>query len=324
MLRLAAITTAFVIALPALADPLPSWRDTPTRDRIIAFVQEVTDPASSSYVTPSDRVAVFDNDGTLWAEQPMYFQFLFAMDALQAMAEADPSVLTTDTLKAAAAGDLATVLNGGEEALIEVVQLSHSGVSVEDFQTEVGTWLDTVTHPDTGLRYDEMTYQPMVELLRYLRDEGFETYIVSGGGIHFMRAFAERAYGIPPENVIGTLGETDYQIIDGVPTVVKTPGIAFIDDKEGKPIGIDRNIGKRPIIAGGNSDGDFAMLEWTTAGDGPRLGLIVHHTDAEREYAYDRDSPIGKLVDGLDKGPEMGWLIVDMAKDWNRIYTGQR
>ncbi len=324
MLRLASIATALIIALPAFADPLPSWRDTPNRDRIIAFVEEVTDPESPNYVTPADRIAVFDNDGTLWAEQPMYFQFLYAMDALQVLARSDPSILTSDTLKAAAAGDVATVLKGGEDALLEVVEVSHSGLSVDEFQAEVEVWLDSVTHPDTGLRYDEMTYQPMVELLRYLRDEGFETYIVSGGGVHFMRAFAERAYGIPPENVIGTLAETEYQIVDGVPTIVKTPGIAFVDDKEGKPIGIDRNIGKRPILAGGNSDGDFAMLEWTTAGDGPRLGLIVHHTDAEREYAYDRESPIGKLVDGLDKGPGMGWVIVDMAKDWDRIYTGQR
>ncbi len=306
----------------ALADPLPSWTESASKEKIIAFVDGVTDPSGSDYVTPSDRVAVFDNDGTLWAEQPVYFQFIFAMDRLADMTQEDPSVLTTPVLEAAATGDLETVLKGGHDALIEVVNASHSGTSVEAFQAEVAEWLDTARHPVTDLPYDQMTYQPMVELLRYLRDEGFKTYIVSGGGLHFMRVFAEEAYGIPPEQVLGTYGETTYDTTTGTPVITKAPGIAFIDDKEGKPINIERTIGKRPILAGGNSDGDFAMMEWTTAGEGPRLGILVHHTDAEREWAYDRESPIGNLQNGLDKGPDMGWVIVDMANDWSRIYTG--
>ncbi|WP_424833599.1 HAD family hydrolase [Ruegeria sp.] len=313
-----------LITLPliAFADPLPSWTDSESKDRIISFVEAVSDPAHTDYVTPSERIAVFDNDGTLWAEQPVYFQFIFAMDRLADLAEQDPSILTSPALKAAAEGDVETVLKGGHDALIEVVNATHAGATVDAFQDAVAEWLDTARHPRTDLPYHQMTYQPMVELLRYLRDEGFKTYIVSGGGLHFMRVFAEEAYGIPPEQVLGTYGETSYDSSTGTPVITKTTGIAFIDDKEGKPINIERTIGRRPILAGGNSDGDFAMLEWTTAGDGPRLGVLVHHTDAEREWAYDRESPIGRLVDGLDKGPDMGWVIVDMANDWSRIYTG--
>ncbi len=310
------------VPLMSFADPLPSWNATETKEQIIDFVAAVTDPDSPEYVTPAERIAVFDNDGTLWAEQPVYFQFIFAMDRLAVLAEQDPSILSSPALQAAAEGDLTTVLQGGHEALIEVVNASHSGVSVDEFQAEVANWLDTSRHADTGLRYDQMTYQPMVELLRYLRDEGFKTYIVSGGGLHFMRVFAEQAYGILPEQVLGTYGETTYDTAEGTPVITKAPGIAFVDDKEGKPINIERTIGRRPILAGGNSDGDFAMMEWTTAGDGPRLGVLVHHTDGDREWAYDRESPIGKLVDGLDKGPDMGWVIVDMANDWSRVYTG--
>ncbi len=283
----------------------------------------MTDPASDTYVTPADRVAVFDNDGTLWAEQPVYFQLFFALDRLAALAEADPSILTSDTLKAAAEGNLEAALAGGEEALLEIVTASHSGLSVDEFQAAVSDWLDTARHPVTGRAYDEMTYQPMLELLGYLRDEDFATYIVSGGGIHFMRAFAEEVYGIPPENVIGSAGKTSYEVIDGVPTIVKDPGIAFIDDKAGKPVGIDTHIGKRPILVAGNSDGDFEMLEWATAGEGPRLGMIVHHTDAAREWAYDRDSHVGRLARGLDEGPGRGWLIIDMAEDWERVWPGE-
>ncbi|WP_170427610.1 HAD family hydrolase [Ruegeria arenilitoris] len=322
-MRNAVLSAALVMAPLALsADPLPSWGASASKDRIIEFVEAVTDPNGADYVTPAERVAVFDNDGTLWGEQPVYFQLTFAMDRLADLAEADPSILTSPTLEAAANGDLQAVAKGGHDALIEVLNASHSGVSIEEFQASVAEWLNTARHPDTGLPYDQMTYQPMVELLRYLRDEGFRTYIVSGGGLHFMRVFAEDAYGIPPEQILGTYADTTYETADGAPVITKAPGIAFVDDKEGKPINIERTIGRRPILAGGNSDGDFAMLEWTTAGDGPRLGVLIHHTDAEREWAYDRESPIGKLVDGLDKGPDMGWVIVDMANDWNRIYTG--
>lgn len=323
MKHLLTLTAAFTLASTALwADPLPSWNDTDAKARIISFVEQVTDPALETYVTPSDRIATFDNDGTLWGEQPLYFQLIFGIDVIAEMAKDDPSILTSDALKAAAAKDYKAVIEGGKPAILDVMKVSHSGMSVETFQARVADWVATARHPDTGLRYDQMTYQPMVELLRFLRDEDFKTYIVSGGGIHFMRVFAERAYGIPTEQVIGTYTETEYKVENGVPTIIKAPAIGFVDDKEGKPVNIERIIGKRPIIAGGNSDGDFAMVEWTTAGDGPRLGLIVHHTDADREYAYDRDSHIGQLVDGLDLGPQMGWLIVDMAKDWGRIYTG--
>lgn len=318
---LTTLSFAAAAAAMAVADPLPSWNNTDAKARIIAFVDTVTDPSSDDYVTPSDRIAVFDNDGTLWAEQPVYFQFLYALDTLKSMAAADPSILSSDVLKAAAADDIDTVMAAGEEGLLEVITVSHSGMSVDDFEASVAAWLETAQHPATGMAYGDMTYQPMVELLVYLRDQGFETFIVSGGGIHFIRALAEDAYGIPNQNVIGSIAESSYEMIDGVPTIMKAPGIAFIDDKAGKPVGIDRHIGKRPILAGGNSDGDFEMLEWTTAGDGPRLGLIVHHTDAAREFAYDRDSHIGKLDRGLDEGPDKEWIIIDMADDWSRVWS---
>jgi hypothetical protein len=323
MKHLAAALAFGIIASSALADPLPSWNDGDAKARIIGFVDSVTDPASADYVTPSDRIAVFDNDGTLWAEKPVYFQFIFALDRLRDLAAADPSILTSDTLKAAAEGDLDAVLAGGEAALLEIVTVSHSGLSVDAFIEEVSGWLDTARHPLTGRAYDRMTYQPMLELMRYLRDEDFATYIVSGGGIHFMRAFADEIYGIPTGNVIGSAGKTSYAVIDGAPTILKDPGIAFVDDKEGKPLGIDTHIGKRPIFVAGNSDGDFQMLEWATTGEGPRFGMILHHTDAEREWAYDRNSHVGQLARGLDEGPERGWLIVDMAEDWSRVWPGE-
>lgn len=307
-------------ALPAFADPLPSWNDTDAKTRIIDFVDATTDAGSDDYVTPGDRIAVFDNDGTLWAEQPIYFQFLYAMDRVARMAQDDPSILTSDVLKAAANGDLEGALANGEDGLIEIVVASHSGLSVSAFEQDVSDWLETAVHPQTGAPIIGMVYQPMLELLSYLRDEGFATYIVSGGGIHFMRAFAEDVYGIPPQQVIGSAGKSSYAVIDGVPMIMKDPGIAFIDDKEGKPIGIDSKIGKRPIIVGGNSDGDFAMLEWATSGDGPRLGMIVHHTDADREWAYDRDSHVGTLNHGLDESDTRGWLLIDMAGDWADIW----
>jgi len=304
------------------ADPLPSWHEGDAKSRILEFVEDVSDPASANYVTPADRVAVFDNDGTLWSEKPVYFQLLYALDRLAEKAKDDPSILTSDVLKAAASGDMEAVAKSGEEGLLEIVMVSHSGLSVPEFQADVADWLKTAKHPTSELAYTEMTYQPMLELLRYLRDEGFETYLVSGGGIHFMRAFVEDAYGVSPENVIGSAGKTRYEVVDGVPTILKDPGIAFVDDKAGKPVGIDSKIGKRPIFVGGNSDGDFEMLEWATAGDGPRLGLIVHHTDGEREWAYDRDSHVGKLVRGLDEADTRDWLIVDMAEDWKRVWSG--
>lgn len=304
------------LAVPSFADPLPSWAATETKSAIIDFVEAVADPASDTYVTPADRIAVFDNDGTLWGEQPVYFQLIYALDRLKEKAEADPSILTTDTLKAAAEGDLEAVAAGGVDGLLEVLAVSHSGVSVEAFQDDVRAWLDTARHPTTGMPYDEMVYQPMLELLSYLRDQGFQTWIVSGGGIHFIRAFAAEAYNIPQEQVVGSATPTEY--VDG--EVMKLPGIEFVDDKAGKPVGIDRQIGKRPIFAGGNSDGDFEMLAYSTDGDGPRFGLLVHHTDGEREFAYDREGHVGVLNRGLDEGPDRGWVIVDMANDWNKVW----
>lgn len=307
--------------LTAFADPLPSWNNTPTKAAIIAFVDNVTDPASADFVPVAERIAVFDNDGTLWAEQPMYFQVLFALDRFREMAAADPSLASTDALKAAAAGDMAGVMAGGKETLGQLMALTHTGMTVDDFQASVAAWIATARNPATGMLYTDMTFQPMEELLRYLRDEDFSTYIVSGGGINFMRVFAEEAYGIPPENVVGSFSGATYAVVDGVPTITQDPSIEFNDDKEGKPIGIMRAIGHRPIMAFGNSDGDFQMLEWTTAGDGARFGAIVHHTDGVREVAYDRDSHIGQLVRGLDEGPGLGWIIVDMAKDWSDVYS---
>lgn len=320
MLRLTLLLLVVASPLWAQAGLLPSWRDGAARTEIIDFVAAAADPASAGFVPEAERIAVFDNDGTLWAEQPIYFQFLFAMDKAARMAAADPAWADTPALKAAAAGDVAAALAGGEAGLVEIVTKTHSGLSVEAFQAEVAEWIARAKHPKTGRLYTEMVFQPMLELLDLLRANGFRTYIVSGGGVDFMRAFAEEAYGIPPEQVIGSLGAASFQIIDGVPQVMKDPGIAFIDDKGGKPVGITRHIGRRPVFVAGNSDGDLAMLQWATAGDGPRLGLIVHHTDAEREVAYDRDSPVGRLDEALDQALGAGWIVVDMAADWAQVF----
>lgn len=315
---------AVAFALPAIADPLPSWNDTATEAAIIQFVEGVTDPASDNFVPAADRIAVFDNDGTLWSEQPAYFQGLYALDRLQEKANADPPILTSDALKAAAKGDMKGVMAGGMEGLIEILNVSHSGMSVDDFEADVREWLTTAKHPQSGLVYSDMTFQPMLELLTYLRDNDFTTYIVSGGGVHFIRAISEDACGVPPQQVIGTEGKTLYQVVDGKPSLLKDGGISFVDDKAGKPVGIDRHLGKRPIFAAGNSDGDFEMLEWATSGEGPRFGLIVHHTDAEREFAYDRDTHFGTLSKGLDEAAKRGWVVVDMAKDWSKVWSGKQ
>ena len=307
----------------ALADPLPSWSDTQTRAAIINFVERVTDPASDDYVTPADRIAVFDNDGTLWSEKPVYFQGLFAIDRLRQMAAEDESLVNSDVLRAAVQGDLAAVAAAGEAGLLEILATTHSGLSVDAFIPAVREWMASARHPVTGMAHDQMVYQPMLELLRYLRDEGFSTWIVSGGGLHFIRAFAEQAYNIPPHQVIGTTGKASYVVTDGEPVIMKDPGILFIDDKAGKPLAIEARIGKRPILAAGNSDGDFEMLEWTTAGAGPRLGILIHHTDGEREFKYDRKSPVGQLSRGLDEGPDRGWVVVDMAKVWEQVWPEQ-
>ena len=319
-LILLAALAMLAATVPAFADPLPSWNPSDAKARIIAFVDGVTDPHNPDYVDPAARVAVFDNDGTLWSEQPVYFQFLFAVDRIVAMAEEDPAIASSRVLKAAAAGDIEGALADGTRGLLEIAKVAHSGLTVAEFDAATRDWLANARHPTKGRPYTDFVYQPMLELLRYLRDEGFTTYIVSGGGIHFMRTFAEDAYGVPPEQVIGSVGETSFEIRDGTPVIVKDPAIAFIDDKADKPVAIDRRIGRRPIFAGGNSDGDLQMLQWTTGGTGPRFGLIVHHTDAAREWAYDRDSHIGRLDKALDAAAGNGWTVVDMKNDWRVVH----
>lgn len=313
---------ALFLPLAALAQDLPSWRDGAARDAILDFVTASADPASDGFVPEADRIAVFDNDGTLWSEQPVYFQFLFALDKAKENAAADAAWASSPALKAAAEGDVKALLEGGEKALLEVVSATHSGMTVEAFTEQAGDWVRTAQHPTAGRPYIGMTYQPMIELLDLLRANGYEVHIVSGGGVDFMRGFTEEAYGIPSQNVIGSLGKATFEQVDGVWQVMKDPGIAFIDDKEGKPIGIARTIGKRPVFVAGNSDGDLQMLQWGSAGSGPSFGMIVHHTDAVREWAYDRDSAIGRLDKALDAAPAEGWLVVDMAKDWLRIHPG--
>ncbi|QPM89942.1 HAD family hydrolase [Pseudooceanicola algae] len=320
---LTSVAALFVLAGAAGAQTLPSWNDSASRDAIISFVDAVTEEGGQNFVPEADRIAVFDNDGTLWTEQPVYFQAIYALDQVKARGAEDPSLLTSDVLKAAAAGDLETVLASGMDGVLEVINFSHSNVTVADFKASAHDWMTSATHPQSGMAYAEMTYQPMVELLEYLREEGFATYIVSGGGIDFIRAISQDAYGIPPQQVVGSEGTTHYEVIDGTPTLMKDGGLSFNDDKDGKPVGIERFIGKRPIFAAGNSDGDFQMLEWTSAGEGPSLGMLVHHTDDTREYAYDREGHIGVLNMGLDEAEARGWVIVDMAQDWSAIWTGQ-
>jgi phosphoglycolate phosphatase-like HAD superfamily hydrolase len=311
-------------SLAAAADMLPSWRDTQTRQAIVDFVVATTTPTSASYVPPAERIAVFDNDGTLWAEQPAYFQLLFAIDRVREMAPQHPEWKDKEPFKSVLAGDMAAVAAGGEHAILELVMATHAGNTSAEFEAIVKDWLARARHPQTNRPFEQMIYQPMRELLDYLRANGFKTFIVSGGGVEFMRAFAERVYGIPPEQVIGSSIRTKYEVRDGEPVIVRLPELDFIDDKDGKPVGIHKYIGRRPVFAFGNSDGDFQMLEWTTAGDGARLGLLVHHTDAEREYAYDRDSSIGRLARGLDEAGERGWIVVDMKRDWARVFPDAR
>ena len=305
------------------ADPLPGWNDGPARARIVEFVETVTDPTHRSYVPPAERIAVFDNDGTLWSEQPMYVQLAFALDRVKAMAPQHPEWQTQQPFASLLKGDLAGALAGGEKAIAEIVMATHAGMTSEEFAAIVRDWLATARHFGTGRPYTGMVYQPMLELLAYLRANGFQTHIVSGGGIEFMRPWSEAVYGIPPEQVIGSSIRTKYEVRDGKPVLVRLPELDFIDDKAGKPVGIQQHIGRRPIIAFGNSDGDFEMLEWTTAGEGPRLGVIVHHDDAVREFAYDRKSHVGRLDRGLDEAGRRGWLLVSMKNDWRTIYPAR-
>jgi len=311
------------LALPLLVqanEPLPSWNDGPAKKSIIEFVQAVTDQSSKDFVKPAERIAVFDNDGTLWSEQPAYFELLFAFDEVKRTAAQHPEWKTTQPFKAVLENDHQALAASGMEGLLKIVSATHGGMTTEAFDDYAKTWFSQARHPKTGKPYTEMIFQPMLEMLDYLRSQNFKTYIVSGGDTGFMRAFADQVYGIPPEQVIGTTFVTSYQFKDGKASIVRTPKVAHNDDGPGKPVSIDAVIGRRPILAFGNSDGDLQMLQWTAAGPGKRFMGLVHHTDAKREWAYDRQSNIGRLDKALDEAKSRGWTVVDMASEWRRIY----
>ncbi len=315
MLRSVAAT-----AQTATSDRLPSWNDTATKKAIVTFVERVTKQGSPEFVPEAERIATFDNDGTLWAEQPMYFQFLFALDRVKLLAPQHPEWQTLEPFASLLKGDVKSALAGGEPALFKIVMATHAGMTSVEFDQIVSDWIATARHPITKRLYTEMVYQPMLELVAYLRANGFKTFIVSGGGIDFMRPWTERVYGIPPEQVVGSSGKTKFELRDGKPVLMRLPEIDFIDDGPGKPVGINEHIGRRPIAAFGNSDGDLQMLEWARGGGGVRFALIVHHTDAEREWAYDRNSSVGKLDKALDVAQVEGWTVVDMKNDWKTIF----
>jgi phosphoglycolate phosphatase-like HAD superfamily hydrolase len=308
------------LAVAEAADPLPSWNDGTSRQSIIDFVAKVTKEGSTDFVPPAERIATFDNDGTLWAEQPMYFQLFFALDRVKALAPQHPEWKTKEPFASLLKGDVKGALAGGEHAILEIIMGTHAGMTTEEFETIVKDWLATAKHPTTGRPFTQMVYQPMLELLAYLRANDFKTFIVSGGGIEFMRPWTEAVYGIPPEQVVGSSIRTEFEMQGGKPVLVRLPELNFIDDKTGKPVGINAHIGRRPIAAFGNSDGDMQMLQYTAAGAGARFGLIVHHTDAVREWAYDRKSSIGQLDKALDAASVNGWTVVDMKNDWKVIY----
>jgi len=300
--------------------PLPSWEDGAAKQQIIEFVNSVTALDSTDYVPPSERIATFDNDGTLWSEKPSYFQLLFILDRVKSMAADHPQWQSRQPFQAVLDNDIESIKAAGAHGMLELAMATHAGMTTDEFELMVKDWLATARHPRTGQPYTSMVYQPMLELLDYLRANEFRVFIVSGAGIEFMRPWTESVYGIPPEQVIGSSIETRYEVRDGKAVIVRMPELHFIDDKDGKPVGINRFIGRRPILAVGNSDGDFQMLQWTTHGEGRRLGILIHHTDAEREWAYDRQSTEGRLDKALDAAPENGWLVIDMAKDWRAVY----
>jgi len=308
-------------SLVQAADALSSWNEGTAKASIVRFVERTTAARSPDFVPPAERVAVFDNDGTLWAEQPMYFQLMFALDRVKVLAPQHPEWKTQEPFASILKGEMGAALAGGERALAELSMATHAGMTSDGFERIAREWIATARHPVTGRLYTEMVYQPMLELLAYLRANGFKTFIVSGGGIEFMRPWSERVYGIPPEQVIGSSIKTKFELRDGKPVLVRLPEINFIDDGPGKPVGIQMHVGRRPIAAFGNSDGDLQMLQWTAAGAGPRFCLYVHHTDAEREWAYDRASSIGRLDKGLDEAKARGWTIVDMTADWKRVFA---
>lgn len=302
------------------SDPLPSWNNGETKEAIITFVDSVTDENSELFVPVEDRIAVFDNDGNLWAEKPVYPQVYFALDRIKAMAPDHPEWRTQEPYASVLRGDLQGLASSGEDGIVEIVVASHMGMTTSEFEEIAREWIQTARNPETGLLFTEMVYQPMLELLDYLRENDFETWIVSGGGIDFLRPWSAEIYGIPPQQVIGSSVRTSFAEEDGEPILLREAEIDFVNDKEGKPVGIQRHIGKKPIFASGNSDGDFQMLQYTTSGDSPSFGILLHHTDAEREWAYDRNSEVGKLDRGLDEAGERGWMVIDMAEDWNTVF----
>jgi phosphoglycolate phosphatase-like HAD superfamily hydrolase len=328
-INLVRVAAVFLIALswtvPSFAqDQLPSWNDGATKKAITDFVVRVTAP-SADFVPPAERIATFDNDGTLWAEQPIYFQIAFALDRVKALAPQHPEWKDKEPFASLLKGDLMGALAGGEPAILQIVAATHTGMTTEEFSKTVLDWIASAKHPKTGRLYTEMVYQPMLELLAYLRANGFKTFIVSGGGVEFMRPWVEKVYGIPPEQVVGSSGVVKFDIgPDGKPVLTKEPKIEFVDDGPGKPVGINRFIGRRPIFAFGNSDGDLQMLQYTAGGSGARFMGIVHHTDAEREFAYDRQSHIGKLDKALDEATKRGWTVTDMKRDWKKVFAFEK
>jgi len=310
---------------PAVAvdDRLPSWNEGTAKRVIQSFVERVTQEGSPDFVPLSERIAVFDNDGTLWCEQPVYVQALFVRDRVRALALEHPDWRERQPFRAVLKGDRAELAALGEKGIVDLVTTTHAGMTTDEFHKIVEDWIAGAKHPRFDRLYTRCVYQPMLELLAYLRANGFKTYIVSGGGVEFMRPWTEAVYGIPPEQVIGSTIQTKYELRGDTPALVRLPEVDFIDDRAGKPVGIGKLIGRRPIAVFGNSDGDYEMLRYVTSGSGPRLGLIVHHTDAEREYAYSRDSLVGRLARALDEAPTRGWTVVDMKRDWSQVFANK-
>jgi phosphoglycolate phosphatase-like HAD superfamily hydrolase len=306
-----------------VTDSLPSWNEGSAKAAIVDFVKRVTTEGGPDFVPIDERIATFDNDGTLWSEQPVYFQVAFAIDRVKTMAADHPEWKDKQPYKAVLENDRAALAALGEKGLLEIMAATHTGMTVDEFTGIVTEWTKTARHPRFDRSYTDLVFQPMLELLAYLRANGFKTFIVSGGGVEFMRAWVPKVYGIPPEQVVGSSGKTAFKLDGDRPVIEKLPAIEFVDDGSGKPVGINRFIGRRPVFAAGNSDGDLQMLQWTTLNEGPRLALIIHHTDAVREWAYDRNSPIGTLDHALEEAPKRGWLVVDMKTNWKVIYPFQ-
>lgn len=305
-------------------DPLPSWNDNETKKSIMAFVQNVTDRGSESFVPREDRIAVFDNDGTLWSEQPLYFQLFFTIDRIKKMAPDHPEWKEKEPYKSILEGDMKSLADQGEHALVKLVLTSHTGMNTEEFRKDIEDWISSAKHPSKNVRFDKLVYQPMLELLDYLRDNDFKTYIVSGGGVDFMRAIVQDVYGIPSEQIIGSTISTEFELTDNGPEIMRLPELDFIDDKEGKPVAIQRIIGKKPIFCAGNSDGDLAMMQWTASNPEASYMLYVHHTDSVREWAYDSISHIGRFKKGWHEALDNDWTIVSMKDDWNVIYPFEK